>query len=292
VVESDEGVRAHDAHDAAHAPPIAVLCGPTAAGKSALALAFARTVPTTIISADSRQIYRGFDLGTAKPTREELALVPHAGVDVADPTERWSAWQWASMARRAIEEARDAGRVPLVVGGTGFYIRALVTPLAPIPPLDARARASLAHWLDTLSPDELQRWCARLDTPRAALGPTQWRRAVEVALLTGVPLSVWHAQSRPLPPLAVRYLVVDREDRHHLLSDLRWLRRRRDRAGHRARGVAGMRSTSSRTRSRSGCRATCRACTSTKWTPRSALSALRVPPYDAGAGLRHARSGA
>lgn len=200
--ESDERVRAP-------APPIAVICGPTAAGKSALALAFSRAVPTTIISADSRQIYRGFDIGTAKPTREELALVPHVGIDVADPTERWSAWQWASMAHRAIEEARAAGRVPLVVGGTGFYIRALVSPLAPIPPLDARAREALSQWLDTRSPDELRRWCARLDAPRAALGPTQWRRAVEVALLTGVPLSTWHAQSRALPALTVRYLVVD-----------------------------------------------------------------------------------
>ncbi len=190
-------------------PPIAVICGPTAAGKSALALALAREMPTTIISADSRQIYRGFDIGTAKPTRDERAQVPHVGIDVAEPTERWSAWQWASAARVAMAEARAAGRVPLVVGGTGFYIRALIAPLAPIPPLDERARQALARWLDTLAPHDLQRWCSRLDAPRASLGPTQWRRAIEVALLTGVPLSTWHAQARDLPALSVRYLVVD-----------------------------------------------------------------------------------
>lgn len=209
VAERRDAVRSHGDHTTPADPPIAVICGPTAAGKSALALALAQDVPTTIISADSRQIYRGFDIGTAKPTPDELALVPHAGIDVADPTERWSAWQWASAARDAIAQARAAGRVPLVVGGTGFYIRALVMPLAPIPPLDDRARERLAAWLDTQTPEALQRWCARLDAPRAALGPTQWRRAIEVALLTGVPLSAWHTQARDLPALSARYLVVD-----------------------------------------------------------------------------------
>lgn len=201
---------------AAHpAPPVAIVCGPTGAGKSALAMRFADEAPVTIISADSRQLYRGFDIGTAKPTSEERSRVPHVGIDVAEPTERWSAWRWASFARVAIAEARAAGRIPLVVGGTGFYIRALVAPLVALPPLDPARREALAQWLDRLPADTLRAWCARLDPARAALGPVQWRRAIEVALLTGTTLSTWHAQgARALAaghdaPLAARYLVVD-----------------------------------------------------------------------------------
>lgn len=189
--------------------PVAVVCGPTAAGKTALALQFAAQAPVTIISADSRQVHRGFDIGTAKPTVAEQAAVPHVGLDVAAPTERWSAWQWSRLAREAIDAARHAGRVPLVVGGTGFYVRALATPLAPLPPLDPGARAALAAVLDTMAADDLQRWCRRLDPARAALGPVQWRRAIEVALLTGTRLSDWYARAPALPAVPVRYLVVD-----------------------------------------------------------------------------------
>lgn len=189
---------------------IPVICGPTAAGKSAIALRLAQIAPVTIISADSRQLYRGFDVGTAKPTVEEQALVPHVALDVAAPEERWSAWRWAALARQAIAEARALGRIPVVVGGTGFYVRALVAPLATVPPIEETRRADLAAWLATQSADRLRAWCDRLDAPRAPLGPVQWRRAIEVALLTGTPLSVW--QQREVghaAPLAVRYLVVD-----------------------------------------------------------------------------------
>ena len=209
--------------------PVPVICGPTGAGKSRLAMALAERVAVaspeapalTIISADSRQLYRGFDIGTAKPTVAEQRLVPHVGVDVADPTERWSAWQWADLARAAIQEARRLGREPVVVGGTGFYLRALAAPLATVPPLDAARREALGAWLDALPRETLREWCARLDPPRAALGPVQWHRAVEVALLTGHPLSTWYrtpvsrdgeaaeGEAAPVTPVPVRYLVVD-----------------------------------------------------------------------------------
>lgn len=189
---------------------VPVICGPTAAGKSAIAMRLAEVAPITIISADSRQLYRGFDIGTAKPTRAEQARVPHRALDVADPEERWSAWRWAVLARQAIAEARAQGRVPVVVGGTGFYVRALVSPLATVPPLDEARRGRLAAWLETLPADRLRAWCERLDPPRAALGPVQWRRALEVALLTGTPLSGWHARDAGhAAPIAARYLVID-----------------------------------------------------------------------------------
>lgn len=188
---------------------VRVICGPTAAGKSSLAMQLAERLPITIISADSRQIYRHFDIGTAKPSRAERALVPHVAIDVIDPTERWSAWHWAECARAAIDAARRAGRHPVIVGGTGFYIRALTHPISNVPTLDADRRQALSDWLDRQPAELLRRWCERLDSSRASLGPVQWRRAIEVALLGGVRLSDLHAGADTAQPLAVRYLVVD-----------------------------------------------------------------------------------
>ena len=186
-----------------------VVCGPTAAGKSALALALAERCRLTIVSADSRQIYRGFDIGTAKPGAADRALVPHRGIDVVEPTVRFSAAAWAEAAEGWIEEARAAGRPPLLVGGTGFYLRALFAPLFAEPGLDPAHRAALGRVLDRLDASELRRWCARLDPPRAHLGRTQLLRAVEVALLTGHPLSEWHRRGARAPRWRARYLVVD-----------------------------------------------------------------------------------
>jgi tRNA A37 N6-isopentenylltransferase MiaA len=117
---------------------VVVVCGPTAAGKSALAMRLAELLPITIISADSRQIYRGFDIGTAKPGRLDREKVPHVGLDLVHPAERFSSFAWATIAAQAIEEARRAGRIPLIVGGAGFYVRALVTPEPGSPRYDAR----------------------------------------------------------------------------------------------------------------------------------------------------------
>lgn len=108
-----------------------VVCGPTAAGKTALALALADEMDIVVVNADSRQIYRGFDIGTAKPTRDEQERAPHACLDLADATVRYTAYAWAAEAERAIATARRAGRTPVVVGGAGFYIRALVHPVTP-----------------------------------------------------------------------------------------------------------------------------------------------------------------
>ena len=117
---------------------LVVVCGPTAAGKSALAMRLAEVLPITIVSADSRQIYRRFDIGTAKPTCQERDKVPHAGLDLVEPTQRFSSFAWADTAIEAIERARAEGRVPLVVGGAGFYVRALVTPEPGSQRYDAR----------------------------------------------------------------------------------------------------------------------------------------------------------
>ena len=109
-----------------------VICGPTAAGKSAIALDLAEEYDAAIVSADSRQVYCGFDIGTAKPTRQECARVTHYGIDVAEPDERFSAARWAAEAEEWIESAGEINKEPVVVGGTGLYIKALVEPLSEV----------------------------------------------------------------------------------------------------------------------------------------------------------------
>lgn len=186
-----------------------VLCGPTAAGKSALALRLAEAVGAAIISADSRQIYRGFDIGTAKPTAMERRLVPHYGVDIIDPTARYSAAAWAAAVPGWIATASQHGRSPLVVGGTGFYLRALFAPLFAAPDLPVGPRQALRHWMRAQSTAELRRWCTALDPVRAHLGRAQLERAVETALLAGTRISELHHRRARAPTLAPRYLVVD-----------------------------------------------------------------------------------
>jgi tRNA dimethylallyltransferase len=145
---------------------IPVICGPTAAGKSGIAAWLSGRRQLLVISADSRQIYRRFDVGTAKPTVEERDRVPYRGVDVVEPHVRYSAAEWAALARGAIHEAFASGLLPLVVGGTGFYIGALFRPLWNEPELDPASRQALQRALGALTTDELRRWCQALDPAR------------------------------------------------------------------------------------------------------------------------------
>jgi tRNA dimethylallyltransferase len=191
-----------------------VICGPTAAGKSGLALELAELYGAAIISADSRQIYCDFDIGTAKPTREECARVTHFGIDVAEPDERFSAARWAAEADEWVESAAELDKDPIVVGGTGLYIKALVEPLFSAPELDAARRSELARELESKSISELRRWCSDLDPARAHLGRTQLLRAIETAVLSGKRISELHSlhnsrREASAPDISPAYLVVD-----------------------------------------------------------------------------------
>lgn len=173
-----------------------MLVGPTAVGKTAVALALTQLLPVEVVSADSRQVYRRLDIGTAKPTRRERQRVRHHGLDVVDPGERYSAGRYAVEAARWVTAAREAGRLPVVVGGTGLYVRALAEGLFREPPLDLSRRRQLQAWAERLGDADLVRWASRLDPGFGGGGRQRALRAVEIALLTGHPLSFWQRAAR------------------------------------------------------------------------------------------------
>lgn len=194
-----------------------IICGPTGAGKSAIALDLCEAVNAAIISADSRQIYRGFDIGTAKPTPAERDRVTHYGIDVAGPEERYSAARWVREVHEWVACADAVGKKPVVAGGTGLYIKALVNPLFSAPRIDPQQRSELERELETKSLTELRRWCEELDPVRAHLGRTQLVRAIETALLAGSRISDLHAEHNAAIALKAEndrpaYLVVDPGD--------------------------------------------------------------------------------
>ena len=177
-------------------PLVAVLVGPTGVGKTAVAAEFAKVRPVTVISADARQVYRHLDIGTAKPSLELRTRVPHVGIDLIEPGERYSAGRFAREAAVWLAQLRAEGREPLVVGGTGFYVRALADGLFQEPPLDAGRRESLRGWAARLPAARLAHWAARLDRGFAGGGRQRGARAIEVALLTGRALSWWQREAR------------------------------------------------------------------------------------------------
>jgi tRNA dimethylallyltransferase len=182
-------------------PDFLALVGPTAAGKTALSLALARELPLEVVSVDSRQVYRGMDVGTAKVGPAERARVPHHGLDLVAPDEPYSAGRFAREARGWIAGIRARGRVPLLVGGTGFFLRALTHPIFREPEMDARRVRALRRWLASQPHERLEAWVRRLDPERAPVavegGRQRMGRSLEVALLTGRPLSWWHRERPP-----------------------------------------------------------------------------------------------
>ena len=186
-----------------------VICGPTAGGKSALVAELALRFPLTVLSADSRQVYRGFDIGTAKPTAAERWRVPHDLIDLIEGTETFSAAAWAAAAEERLAAVRAEERIPVVVGGTGFYIKALVDPLFEAPALDPQRRKVLALELAPLTTDALRLEVERVDPRRAHLGRAQLLRSIEFVRLTGEPISEWHERARKAGGHRARYLVVD-----------------------------------------------------------------------------------
>lgn len=178
-----------------------ILVGPTGSGKTAVAIELCRLLQGEIVSSDSMQIYRNCDIVTAKPTREEQHQARHHLIDICQPTERFSAAQWAELARSAIEEIRSRNRVPIVAGGTGFYLRALIEPevLSDVPP-DEERRAQLQAELEAQGKDAMWQRLQQVDENASArLHPNdsfRVLRALEIAL---APQSTLSACSKDKP---------------------------------------------------------------------------------------------
>jgi len=173
--------------------PVVLLMGATATGKSGLALALAERVPAEIVSVDSAQVYRGMDIGTAKPSAGIRARVPHHLIDVCDPAQAYSAARFRDDALRAIDAIRGRGRIPLLVGGTFLYFHALEKGLSDLPSADAALRARLGEEARRLGWPALHERLARLDPETAArLHPNDGQRiqrALEIIELGGAPAS-------------------------------------------------------------------------------------------------------
>ncbi len=175
--------------------------GPTAAGKTALAVALAQRHPLEIISVDSTQVYRGMDIGSAKPDAETLALAPHRLIDIRDPADPYSAAAFREDARRHVEEIHRRGKIPFLVGGTMLYFRALLQGLSPLPEADPAVRQQLLDEAEARGWAALHRDLAKIDPLAASRihpnDPQRLQRALEVYRLTGVPLSELQAQTLP-----------------------------------------------------------------------------------------------
>ena len=176
------------------------MLGPTASGKSALGLALAERFGGEIVNCDSTAVYRGFDIGTDKVSLDEQRNIPHHLVDIADPTEVYTAAQFARDANRVIREAHGRGHVPILVGGTGFYFRALTRGLFPGPGADETLRARLDRVAARKGPERLHRMLKRVDPDSAdrimARDQKRLVRALEVYFSTGRPLTAHFADTR------------------------------------------------------------------------------------------------
>jgi tRNA dimethylallyltransferase len=202
-----------------------LLVGPTGAGKTGAALALAQELPLEIISVDSALVYRGMDIGSAKPTAAEQALVPHHLIDILDPLDSYSAAQFVRDAKRLVSEIQARGRLPLLVGGTMLYVKALRDGLSELPASDPAIRAQL-------DAEALERGWPALHAELATVDPItaarlhatdaqRIQRALEVFRVSGRPLSSWHADAPKEPGVDWPLISIETEDRA-------WLHQRLD----------------------------------------------------------------
>ena len=204
--------------------PIA-LVGPTASGKSAVSLALAQRWPLEIISVDSALVYRGMDIGTAKPTPQELAQVPHHLIDIRDPAQAYSAAEFAADATRLVADIQARGKRPLLVGGTMLYLKALLQPLDDMPPAQPELRAAIEAEAAAEGWPALHALLAEVDPPTAQrLSPNDSQRvgrALEVWRATGRPLSSFHAGGDKTKGMAMPVISLEPTDRawlHHRIA--------------------------------------------------------------------------
>jgi tRNA dimethylallyltransferase len=207
--------------------PAVLLMGPTASGKSALAMALAERLDGEIVTVDSAQVFRGMDIGTAKPSADDRGRIPHHLIDILDPTQAYSAARFVGDARAAIAGIRARSRTPILAGGTMLYFKALTEGLSALPPSDARVRAELDARAEREGWPALHAELARVDPVTAARLPTtdaqRIQRALEVHAVTGQPLSALQGRREPTgaalgPMIAIALLPPSRARLHEAIA--------------------------------------------------------------------------
>ena len=201
--------------------------GPTASGKTELALSLFKSIPSEIISVDSAMIYRGMDIGTAKPSRTVLEVAPHHLIDIRDPTDSYSVAEFCADATRLIDEIHARQRLPILVGGTIMYFHSLQFGLSELPTADPEIRQQLDRYMNEHGRQALHQELAQVDPESAARihpnDPQRVQRALEVYQLTGVKLSSWHSNKAPqrsnLSILARGLFPQDRAILHQQISN-------------------------------------------------------------------------
>ncbi|ANE74933.1 tRNA (adenosine(37)-N6)-dimethylallyltransferase MiaA [Dickeya solani] len=198
--------------ETAQHPPAIFIMGPTASGKTALAMALRECFPVELISVDSALIYRGMDIGTAKPGPEELARAPHRLLDILDPAEAYSAADFRRDALQAMAEITAAGRIPLLVGGTMLYFKALLEGLSPLPSADAQVRREIEERARTEGWEALHRQLSVIDPVSAARihpnDPQRLSRALEVFFVSGNTLTELTKTSGEALPYRVHQFAI------------------------------------------------------------------------------------
>ncbi|QOL16032.1 tRNA (adenosine(37)-N6)-dimethylallyltransferase MiaA [Dickeya dianthicola] len=198
--------------ETAQHPPAIFIMGPTASGKTALAMALREQLPVELISVDSALIYRGMDIGTAKPGPEELARAPHRLLDILDPAEAYSAADFRRDALQAMAEVTAAGRIPLLVGGTMLYFKALLEGLSPLPSADVQVRREIEERARTEGWEALHRQLSVIDPVSAARihpnDPQRLSRALEVFFVSGNTLTELTKTSGEALPYRVHQFAI------------------------------------------------------------------------------------
>ena len=205
-------------------PAALVICGPTASGKSGLAAALANTLPIEVVSADSAQVYRGMDIGTAKPSSEEQQLIPHHLIDIRDPWDTYSAADFRQAVLELVPDICARGRIPVLVGGTMLYLKALKEGLAELPEADAALREQILAESRDSGWEALHVELQRVDPAAAArIRPSdtqRLQRAIEVYRVTGEPLTLLQQRSGtpcPFPLLELAVIPPDRKALHEVI---------------------------------------------------------------------------
>jgi len=205
-------------------PKILALVGPTASGKTTISLILGQLLKGEVVSADSRQVYRYMDIGTAKPSMDDRARIPHHCIDIRLPSDDFSAGEYGTLAQGAIREILTRGRLPLLVGGSGLYVRAAVDGLFEGPKKDPEVRLQLEERLEQRGVEDLMAQLRRVDPATASkvdvTKPRRIVRALEVFHLTGVPLSAHHLEQRPIEDYRAVHVGLhwDREQLHRRID--------------------------------------------------------------------------